>query len=68
MSFLLGVSVVIGMLILLIPAEETLVFGYPFIVVAISIMIYFCYKKLQSIEEIIDEMNKKINSENNKED
>lgn len=68
MKFLLGLSIAIGMVILLIPAEETLVFSYPFIVIVISTMIYFCYKKLQRVEEKIDKMNEKINSENNKED
>ncbi len=65
MKFLLGLSIAIGVLILFIPAEETLVFGYPFVAIAISTMIYFCYKKLQSIEAKFDEMNEKDKTENN---
>lgn len=68
MTFLLVLCIVAGALILLLPTEYLLFVGIALAIICISIMIYVCYKKLQSIEAKIDELNETDDSDNNKEE
>lgn len=67
MEVLLGLCIVMGIIIALQMDDILIVLGVAFAIIFISIMIYICYKKLQSIEDKIDEMNEGNNSENNNE-
>lgn len=65
MIFLLALCILGGALILFLPTEYMIFVGLALALICISIMVYLCYKKLQTLEAKIDEMNEKDKSENN---
>lgn len=65
MKILLGLCIAAGILLAMLLDDLTLVFVISLGLICISIMIYLCYKKLQTVEEKIDNMNEKDKSENN---
>lgn len=63
MTVLIGLSIVLVIVMLLIPAEEVYFFGLPVIIILTTTMIYLCYKKLKTIEAKLDKMNENDKSD-----